>query len=578
MFNKKSKIVLDLKTLQHLPTKQLRLRRSHFILLLIWIILGTGLRFSNLATKPPWADEWATLVFSLGNSFLTVPLEKIISLDTLIQPLQLRETISLVDVIHNLLEESTHPPIYFVLTHLWLKLFSTQDGLVSVYLARSLSALFGVISIPAIFAFSSFISGSLICGQIAAALMAFSPYGVYLAQETRHYTLAILLVIASLACFVGAIKYIESKQIISFKIIFLWIIINSLGVATHYFFALALVTEILVLSRWLIIDIKHQRFSFKVVSPWRRIAIAILGTIAGCSVWVWAWLNIPDNQLTDWTKHETLWSSEFLEPLGRIIGWITTMILLLPIEGTPVWVTVLSVIIVLFVLVLLFFAVKKIKELSQSLVQQVIGRYVFFAVLLILIFAYIGDRDLTLAARFQFFYFPGVIVLVAAILNYCWQQKSNLVFLVLAISFCGSLTVVNNYAYQKPDRVDIVVPVIREAQKRNPDVPVLIATVHKTHEQTGEMMGIAWEWLRQIETEVTPPQFLLLHKKVDEPESNVTNNFRQQLASLSRPLDVWVVNFSAPTGLESQNCVADLEYKRRVSGYRYRLYHCNTIY
>jgi uncharacterized membrane protein len=199
----------------------LRLRKYHFILLSIWIVLGTILRFSNLAAKPPWADEWATLVFSLGNSFLIIPLEKIISLNTLIEPLQLRETISLGNVINNLLTESTHPPIYFVLTHLWLKIFSTQDGLVSVYSARSLSALLGVIGIPAIFALTRFVSGSLMSGQIAAALMAFSPYGVYLAQETRHYTLAILLVIASLACLVSTIKHLEKKQLIPFKIIFL---------------------------------------------------------------------------------------------------------------------------------------------------------------------------------------------------------------------------------------------------------------------------------------------------------------------------------------------------------------------
>ena len=555
--------------------------KYHLILLSIWIILGTILRFSNLESKTPWADEWATLVFSLGNSFLTVPLEQIISLDNLMQPLQLRESIGIGDVISNLLGESTHPPVYFVLTHLWLNLFSTQSGLVSLFLARALSALWGVIGIPAIFGLSSLISGSLILGQLAAALMAFSPYGVYLAQETRHYTLAILLIMASLACLATVLKSIQKREVIKYKIILIWIIINSLGVATHYFFALALVTEILVLSGWLIKDFKNRHFSFKLTSPWRRISIAILGTIIGCSVWVWTWLNIPDNQLTDWTKQGFPWGSEFLAPVGRIIGWVVTMILLLPIEGTPIWVTIISVIIILLTLIwLLIVAIKYFKKSPKSPVKQIIVKYVYFAVLLVLGFAYLGDRDLTLAARFQFFYFPGIIILGAAILNYCWQQRGskifrNFVVIIVAIAFCGSLAVVNNYAYQKPDRADLVAPVIREAQKQHPNIPVLIATVHKTHEQTGEMMGIAWEWLRQINKEVTPPQFLLLHKELGQPETNVTNNFRQQLDRLPRPLDVWVVNFSAPTGLEKQNCVADLDYKRRVSGYRYRLYHCS---
>lgn len=567
--------------LKKLPNNLVKnFRRSHFLVLFLWLILGALLRFSNLTAKPPWADEWATLVFSLGNSFLTIPLEKIITLDILLQPVQLREAISLKDVIDHLLNESTHPPIYFLLNHLWLNFFSPQTGLVSVGLARSLSALLGVLGIPAIFLLTCFITESLVCGQIAAALMAFSPYGVYLAQETRHYTLAILLIIASLYCLIYIIKCLDKKKVISKKVIFSWIVINSLGVATHYFFALTLVTEFFVLSFWLIKDFKNKVFTFQSNSPWRKISLAILGTITGCSVWIWFWLNIPDNQLTDWTKHGSPLGSDFFEPLGRITAWIVTMIIVLPIEGTPIWLTVISVIIVLSII---FWLVKNgIKYWQHShdgLVKQVIGKYVYLAILLILVFAYFGNRDLTLAARFQFFYFPGIIVLVAAILSYFWQQKkakkvSNLVIIVLLGAFLGSLTVVNNFAYQKPDRPDLVVPVIREAQQQQPNIPILIATVHKTHEQTGEMMGIAWEWLRQIQPEITPPQFLLLHKKMDLPERDVTNNFYQQLANLSRPFNVWVVNFSVPTGLEENNCVADLNYKKRVAGYRYRLFHC----
>lgn len=553
--------------------------RSHLLLLLIWILLGAFLRFSHLAAKPPWADEWATLVFSLGNSFLTVPLENIISLDTLMQPLQLKDDLSLGDVVDNLLSESTHPPVYFVLTHLWIKLFSTQGGLVSITVARSLSALLGVMAIPAIFALSNLVAESLVFCQIAAALMAFSPYGVYLAQETRHYTLAILLIMASVACLLVAIKCLKKKQALPLKIVLFWIVINSLGVATHYFFALALVTEVLVLGIWLIKNNKYTPFSLQ-NSPWRGISLAILGTVAGCSVWIWTWLNIPNNQLTDWTKHGNPLGSEFLEPIGRIIAWITTMILLLPIEGTSQWITVLSVIIVILVMFLLLkMAIQYFKTSAIFLVRDVIYNYIISAIGLIFCFVYLGDRDLTLAARFQFFYFPVVLILVAAILDYCWQKKGskqtkNIVIIVLAIAFCGSLSVVNNYAYQKPDRSDLVVPVIREAQQENPAIPVLIATVHKTHEQTGEMMGIAWEWLKQIDSKVTQPKFILLHKKQNTPEQDVTNSLRQQLAKLDRPFDIWVVNFSVPTGLKSQNCLADLDYKRRVSGYRYRLFHC----
>ena len=80
------------------------------ILLLLWMVIGAILRFTNLTLKPLWIDEFATLVFSLGNSFQTVPLNQIITVDTLLQPLQPHSHKVIGDVIHSLLREDTHPP------------------------------------------------------------------------------------------------------------------------------------------------------------------------------------------------------------------------------------------------------------------------------------------------------------------------------------------------------------------------------------------------------------------------------------------------------------------------------------
>ncbi len=559
--------------------------RSQIILLLVWTLLGTCLRVSNLTAKPPWADEWATLVFSLGNSFLTVPLNQLISINDLLQPLQLGANFAFPDVVHNLLTESTHPPFYFLLTHTWLHLFSPDTSLVSVGVARSLSVMFGVIGIPASFGLAYLVTESPVCGQIAALLMAFSPYGIYLAQETRHYTLVILIVMASLTCLLLTLRHLRQTKLIPWSIILLWIVLNSWGVATHYFLALALVGEILVLVPYLLQDLWNKERLRLNLASWRRILLAVLGTVAGCSVWVWTWLGIPDNQLTNWIKPENLGGIGFIEPWGRLIGWISSMIVLLPIEGVPVWVTIISVLICLLLVIWLVAMAIKFWRQHQAPYNQgfhnlrAIAQYLLVALSLILLIVYFGDRDLTLAARFQFFYFPAVIILVASILESVWQKRATvklrtMVILVLLISLAGSLSVVHNYAYQKPDRPDLVVPVIKEAQAQNPQIPILIATVYKTHEQTGEMMGLAWEWSKTIATEVAKPQFLLLKKIPDLPEAEITKKFHQQLAKLSRPFDVWVVNFSAPTGLDELNCPADLDYKRRVSGYRFRLLHC----
>ncbi|MFO8041108.1 MAG: glycosyltransferase, partial [Sodalinema sp.] len=57
-----------------------------------------------------------------GNSFLEVPLNEFISPQQLLEPLQRSSTAGLGDVWQHLMSESTHPPLYFLLNHLWLLL------------------------------------------------------------------------------------------------------------------------------------------------------------------------------------------------------------------------------------------------------------------------------------------------------------------------------------------------------------------------------------------------------------------------------------------------------------------------
>ncbi|MGL6284381.1 MAG: glycosyltransferase family 39 protein, partial [Microcoleaceae cyanobacterium] len=98
--------------------------RKASIFLLFWLILGTILRSTNLGEKPASSIEISTLVFSLGNSLKTIPINQIINLDQLLTPLKYLPTNTIFDVWQNLMAESTHPPLFFLLTHGWLKLFS----------------------------------------------------------------------------------------------------------------------------------------------------------------------------------------------------------------------------------------------------------------------------------------------------------------------------------------------------------------------------------------------------------------------------------------------------------------------
>lgn len=617
----------------------------HFLLLLVWIAIGTGLRFTHLASKPPWSDEFATLVFSLGHSFRTVPLNQAIALDTLLMPLQPDVESSIGGVIHHLMTESTHPPIYFVLTHLWLKLFPADGGIVSLWAARSLSAFLGAASIPAMFGFGWFAFRSRLVGQMVAAMMAVSPFGIYLAQEARHYTLAILFLIASMCCLVMATRCIQRQLPLPVWVGLIWVGVNSLGIAIHYFFALSIVAEGLVLLGFWIGEVKQGNSPYSSIfsKHCSRIYAVAAGTLIGGLVWLPALQRVPDSDLTEWIHNGDIFS-HFLEPVARLVVWTITMLVLLPVEGTTLPVAIASsVLTVIFILWVLQIFIRNLRfqmeEPTFRLATQILGGFTLAAIAVIFGITYGVGNDLTLAARYQFVYFPAVIVLLGSSLAICWdastqenlkiekaQGKRDIfsfnfrlspfisfanskkaVIAILLMGFIGGLTVVCNFGYQKPDRPDLVAEAIVETQKKaSSNVPMLIATVHKTHEQTGEMMGLAREFKslisvptttdilepsevsgvlqqpknaynRSVETTATNsltsfPQFLLAHKGEDPLEA--TNTLYRTLAQMPRPLKLWVVNFSAHVELEAQKCIPDPQGKAKVSGYKYRLYHC----
>lgn len=278
------------------------------------------------------------------------------------------------------------------------------------------------------------------------------------------------------------------------------------------------------------------------------------------------------------------------------------MVSLLPVEGTNRPIVLASgSILVIFVLWALPIFIRGFRiQLGKPSTRgetQVLGGFVLSAITLFLGITYGLGADLTIAARYHFVYFPAVIVLLGAALAICWdaanfvagaesgwteRQQSLLHFLkargkkavvlIWLMGFIGGLTVVWNFGYQKADRPDLLVPIIQKVSQ----VPVLIATAHKTHEQTGEMMGLAMEFKRSsvavAGSPTNSPLFLLAHQKPNAKVS--TDSLQKTLTQLPRPLDLWMVNYPALGKPEGQNCFVDSQYRSRKNGYRYRLYHC----
>ncbi|MGP0129580.1 MAG: glycosyltransferase family 39 protein [cyanobacterium endosymbiont of Rhopalodia musculus] len=578
-------------------------RSADWLLLGLWIVIGSILRFTNLTAKPPWTDEFATMVLSLGNDFTSVPLNEVISIDTLLQPLKFNSDANIGDVISLLLQEDNHPPLYFVLVHLWVKLFPPLGEYVDVWVMRSLSALLGILSIPAIYFLGGVAFRSQRVGQISAALMAVSPYGIFLAQEARHYTLAILFVIASLTCFTFSINILFSKKILPLWLVITWIFINGIGLSVHYFFGITLLAEGITIIFLIYRFYQQKKDGMSFISRnLIRIVLVFIGAISAGLTWMA--IIIPKgygNGMITWV-HPIKHILYMISPPFQLLAVWVPMISLLPVESSSLAIVILSgLILLLFFIWFIPYVKQGIKEgLKYSdyyLPTKGLIGFIFSAIAIFLGITYVVGLDITRGARYSFVYFPAVIVLVAVSLAIFWNQ-SNLddsivkekyrmsfnptyllriiydklngngklaVYAVWFMGFLGAITVLVNLGYQKYYLPDRLISVIKDTASS----PVLIATTHRSLVQTGETMGIALELQRRSELQDT--LFLLVHQDKLE-SSEATENLKQVVSRIPYSIEVWTVNFQAPIDLKQ--CVVNQKKLPQVNGYGYQRYTC----
>jgi uncharacterized membrane protein len=571
-----------------------------WLLLGLWIVIGAGVRFAELTAKSPWTDEFATMVFSLGNDFYAVPLDSPISPAVLLQPLRPNPQAGIGDVVSFLLNEDNHPPLYFILSHLWLKLFPPIGEYLSLWGVRSLSALFGVLSIPAIYFLGKIAFHSRLVGQLSAAMMAVSPYGVFIAQEARHYTLAILFVIISLGFIVVAARRIKEEKTISFQLVFWWILINILGLFVHYFFCLTILAEAITITIFWFLHYQRKRFNPKIFKNlWRLIFVAV-GTIATGLAWIFVILPRGyGHGMTEWTDPGGWNILTIISPWVQLLAAWITMLSLLPVESSSLVVVILSGAVMLAFFIWAFPLFKRgwqanCQQPHSRLATGIFSVFWGSAIALFLGITYSLSMDITRGARYSFVYFPAIIVLVGASLATCWKNASRIknqspmlsasgaslqasisylfnrkrrsaVIIVWLMGLLGTMTVIGNLGYKKYYLPDRLLAIMEE----NSSVPVLIATTHQSLVQTGEMMGIAWE-LTHNSSNLDASFLLAASPKYNS--SQATLILQRVVKDLPRPLDVWVINFRVPVDLK--DCLADGQSFPYINGYEYQKYHC----
>jgi mannosyltransferase len=177
--------------------------------LLLVLAVGIALRFHLLAAKSLWLDEATTIGYA---------------------------QMPLLDFLHTLWWGNGNMAFYYSLLRGWQHLGDSE------FCLRSLSALFGIAAIPAIYALGNrFLSRK--AGLIAAGLLAVHSFHIQYSQEVRSYSFLALLLILSAYAFLAAIQNPGRTSLWA-----LYVLLSTLAIYTQVFAVFVLASQWLVLT------------------------------------------------------------------------------------------------------------------------------------------------------------------------------------------------------------------------------------------------------------------------------------------------------------------------------------------
>jgi uncharacterized membrane protein len=213
------------------------------------VLVAAALRFGGLASKPLWLDEAMTALVALGRGPDDVPLGVARPLGDLAAIFSLDPASTWRDVVANLADpviQHTHPPLFYVLAHAWLRWWSPAVGDLA-WVLRALCAAFGVLAVGLIFGLTRSGFGDR-AGLIAAAVAAVSPATVMLAQEARNYTLGIALMAGALWALVAIAGRLAQHRPPGLALWASWASLNALACYAHYHGILAVAAQAAALA------------------------------------------------------------------------------------------------------------------------------------------------------------------------------------------------------------------------------------------------------------------------------------------------------------------------------------------
>ena len=170
--------------------------KNKVILVLLICFAGFFLRFYALGGESYWFDEKMSLYFSQQD---------------------------LVSILNPPSYEAHIHPLYYILLHFWIALVGTSE-----FAVRSLSAIFGSLSILAVYKLGKYLFNTKIA-IYSSLILAVSIVHIYFSQEARMYSLLALMTLISIFFFLKSLN--ENR--LRFWVIY--IVASTLMLYTHFY-------------------------------------------------------------------------------------------------------------------------------------------------------------------------------------------------------------------------------------------------------------------------------------------------------------------------------------------------------
>jgi uncharacterized membrane protein len=248
-------------------------KNKEIFLLFCVLAIGLVLRLNNLSGRSLWTDEFFTLFQSSGHgvdieNFLDSLSHKqtpeLLKAEDLKRFLQNDPAKSIKDVSKGLLYTDTHPPLYFWIMYVWMKVFGDNASAI-----RFFSVLMGLAAIFLAYRVGTYLFNTKVA-FFCALFMSISTFAVRYSQEARSYALIMVLGLLSCLSILRFEKYNKNSDIFCFAIF------NALGIYTHYFYSFLVIAQFVY---FIIVSQKDREKN-------EKFYLAFLGSLLLLSGWV----------------------------------------------------------------------------------------------------------------------------------------------------------------------------------------------------------------------------------------------------------------------------------------------------